>query len=170
MRFLKDWILSRQFVKDDIKIARDYAYFQGEKAGLRQGAIDAFPLAQKDVLETMRDDIDEQAEELAKAKLAALLSPVDLSKIIAVTAQGVVKIGGDKADEITLSNLKAEAEFFLQSELWHLIHETPKELAQRSMFVAGESLADMQRGKSILYCLSAQDNIVKVLSSYGKRA
>lgn len=133
----------------------------------RQGGIDSFPLAQKDILETMRDDLDKQAEELAKKKLNDLLALVDSHKIVTLDkTHGIVYIGGVKAEAGRLANLRSEAEFFLESDLWQLIYETPKELASRAMFVNGETLADLQKGKSMLYTLSTQKNIIDTLKSY----
>lgn len=110
---------------------------------------------------------EKRAEELAKEKLANLLSIVDLHKIVTVDkARGIVYVGGKILEEGQLQGLKAEAEYFTNSDLWSLLYETPKELAQKTMFVAGESLADMQKGKSILYTLSAQNNIIDVFRSY----
>ena len=127
----------------------------------------AFKNARKDLEETMSDDIDKRAEELAKRKLSELLSPVDLRKIVTLDKEkGIVYIGGERAEAGRLSNLKAEAEFFLQSDLWTLLYENPKELASRTMFVSGETLADMQKGKSILYTLSTQKNIIDTFKSY----
>lgn len=156
---LKNWILNLKFVKEALTEAE------------RNGGIKAFPLAQKDVLETMRDDLDKQAKEMAKTLLNELLSPVDANKIVTLDKdRGIVFIGGTRADEIRLSNLKAEAEFFLQSDLWHLLYETPKELASRAMFVNGETLADMQKGKSMLYTLASQRNILETFKGYvGKK-
>jgi hypothetical protein len=106
-------------------------------------------------------------DELAKKKLNDLLSPVDLTKIVTLDKnKGILFIGGEKVDDIRLNNLKAEAEFFLQSDLWRLLYESPKELASRAMFVSGETLADMQKGKSILYTLSVQDNIIRTFKGY----
>jgi len=136
------------------------------KAVYRQGGIDSFALAQKDILETMADDLDKKAEELAKQKLNDLLSPIDLHKIVTLNkTAGLVYIGGEKAEEGRLANLKSEAEFILGSEIWQLIKETPKSLAERAIFVAGESLDDVKKGRSILYTLSAQENILQVLKN-----
>lgn len=154
LNFFQRFILGLGFVKNAIKEAE----------------IKAFPAAQKDVLDTMTDDIEKKAEERAKQLLNDMLSPVDLHKIVTLDKNhGLVYIGGVKAEEGKLSNLKAEAEFFLQSELWQLIHETPKELAQRSMFVDGKDLVDLQKGKSILYSLSSQNNIVQIFKAYAPR-
>lgn len=110
---------------------------------------------------------DEVAEEKAREMLNALLSPVDLTKIVSLDkARGIVYIGGVRADKGRLTNLKAEAEFLMQSELWKLLSETPRQLAQRQMFVDSESLDDMKKGKSILYTLSAQQNIVDTFMSF----
>jgi hypothetical protein len=133
----------------------------------RQGGIDSFALAQKDILETMRDDLDKQAEELAKQKLNDLLSVVDAHKIVTLDkTHGIVFIGGIKAEAGRLANLRSEAEFILESDIWQLLYETPKELASRAMFVNGESLADLQKGKSMLYTLATQKNIIETFKGY----
>ncbi len=151
LNFIQKYILNRKFVKTAIKEAE----------------IRAFPKALEDLKETNVYDTDEKAKVLAKQMVNDMLSPVDLNKIVTLDKnKGIVFIGGIKADEGRLSNLKAETEFLLQSDLWTLLHETPKELAQRSMFVQGETLADMQKGKSILYTLSTQNNILLTFKSF----
>jgi hypothetical protein len=153
---IRNWILSLSFVKQ----------------ALLDAEIEAFPKAQKDILETMRDELDEKAEELSKEKLSKLLSPVDLRSVVTLDkVHGVVFIGGERATEGRLNNLKNEAEFFEQSDLWKLIHETPKELAQRSMFVGSlgqEVKEELSKGRSMLYTLSQQQNIVDVFKSFKK--
>lgn len=150
-QLIKKFVLNLSFVRD----------------ALKEAEIKAFPVAQKDILDTMRDDLNKQAQELAKQYLNDLLSPVDLRKIVTLDKpRGMIFIGGEKVEEGRLNNLKAEAEFFMQSDLWQLLYQTPKELASRAMFINGETLADMQKGKSILYVLSVQDNIVRTLKSY----
>ena len=151
---IKNWILNLKFVRGALEAHR------------KQGGIEAFPLAQKDILETMRDDLDKQAEELAKKKLNDLLSVVDQNGIVSITKQGVIYIGMERPDEGRLANLKAEAEFLMQSDIWKLLQETPKKLAEQSMFVAGETIDDMKKGRSILYTLSSQQKIVDILKSY----
>jgi hypothetical protein len=137
------------------------------KQAIRQAGIDAFPLAQKDVLDTMRDDLDKQAEELAKKKLNDLLSTVDTRKIVTLNKErGIVFIGGEKAPPERLSALKAEADFVLNSEIWKLLYETPKELAQRTMFVSSESYDDLVKGKAVLFTLSQQKNILDLFSGF----
>lgn len=151
MNKIKQYILSLSFVKE----------------ALLQAEIKAFPKAQKDVLDTMRDDLDAQAEELSKVKLASLLSVVDMNKIVTIDkVHGIVYIRGQKVEERRLINLKSEAEALSEFDLWHLLSETPKELAHRAMFVAGDSIDDMKKGRSMLYTLSSQQNIVDMFKSY----
>jgi len=110
---------------------------------------------------------EERIDELANEKLAELLSIVDLRKIVTVDRpRGIVYIGGSRVDAGRLANLKAEAEFFIASDLWNLLYETPKELAHKAMFVAGESIDDMKKGRSMLYVLSSQKNIIDTFRSY----
>lgn len=129
-----------------------------------------FKQATDDVLETMRDDTEERAEQLAAEKLNALLAPANLHNIVTFNSEtGQIYIGGELADDGVLGNLKSEAEFFLASNLWGLLNDTPRELAQRSMFVSGESLDDMKKGRSILYTLDTQRKIVDKLISYNHK-
>src|SRR5260221_12524177 len=135
---LKNFVLNLGFVKE----------------ALRDAEIAAFPKAQKDILATMRDDLDKQSDELAKGKLNDLPSPTDLRKIVTLDkVRGIIFIGGERAEDARLANLKAESDFLLESDLWSLLYETPKELASRAMFVNG-TLEDLQKGRSILYTLS----------------
>lgn len=148
---IKEWILKRPFVLE----------------ALREAEIKAFPKAHKDILDTMADDLDAKAKELADKKLNDLLSPTDLHCIVTLNKQaGAIYIGGERVDEGRLANLKSEAEYFEKSDLWKLLYESPKELAQRAMFVAGESVDDMKKGRSILYTLSSQKNILETFKSY----
>ena len=48
----------------------------------------------------------------------------------------------------------------MESDLWKLMSETPKAEAHLSMFVRGESLDDMKKGKAMLFTISQQQNIV----------
>ncbi len=152
---MKDWILQTFFSKELAEAER-------------QGGIKAFPLASKDVLETMRDDLDDQADLLAVQKLQNMLTGVDLTRVVTMTRTGLIYIGGEKADEIRLQNLRAEAEALVQMEIWKLIHETPRELAQKQMFVSSETLDDVKKGKAVLFLLSQQDNIVEILRNVKK--
>lgn len=165
----KVWILNKKFFKDVLGDFREDAISEFE---FRKGTLyrQAFNDARKDLEETNIYDLNKQAEELAVKKLNDLLSTVDMKKIVTMDkTNGIVYIGGERAEAGRLANLKAETEFFLQSDLWHLIHETPKELAQRTMFVSGETLADLQKGKSILFTLSSQQNILSIFKSYTPR-
>lgn len=155
LNWFQRFILNRKFVK----------------IAIREAEIQAFPKALADLKETNVYETDIKADELAEQKMSALLHPVDLRKIVTLDkARGIVYIGGEKAEDARLMNLKQEADFILQSDLWTLLQETPKELAQRSMFVQGETLTDMQKGKSVLYTLSTQNNIVQTFKGYIPKA
>ncbi len=171
VKFIKNWILGLSFVQKEITFFQtDKEFLLSRKIvkdALLEAEIKAFPKAQKDILETMADDLDKRANELAKQKLNDLLSPVDLNFVATLNKEkGMIFIGGERADEIRLSNLHQEAEALVKFDLWNLLCETPKELAQRAMFVQGESLADLQKGKSILYTLSTQRNILEIFMKY----
>ncbi len=95
------------------------------------------------------------------------MSVVDPQAIVTIDkTKRLLYIGGELADPGRLANLKAEADFLVQTDLWKLIHETPKQLAHREMFVAGDSLDAMKKGRSMLFWVDAQKNIIDTLRSY----
>lgn len=109
---------------------------------------------------------EKKIEEAADKKLNDLLSVVDPRMVLEVKNNGTIFIGGTMATPSQLANLKSEAEFFAASDLWKLIVETQKELAQRAMFVSGESLDDMKKGRSMLYLLANQKKVIDTFKSY----
>ena len=130
----------------------------------------AFSDAYKDLEETNVYNTEEKAKELTEKKLLEMLNPVDLTRVVSLDkSRGILFIGGEKVDEAGILNLKQEAEYFQSTQLWKLLYNTPKKLAEESMFISGESLADMQKGKTILYTLSTQKNIMDIFSSYTQK-
>lgn len=152
-----------------MEILKHLVKLPGLKQIYRQGGVDSFALAHKDIRETMVDDVEKRAEELAKVKLANLLSPIDENRIITLNKSGMIYIGGEQTDAARLGNLKAEAEHLLQSDLWGLLCESPKKLAHEAMFVSGESVADLNKGRSMLYTLSTQEKIIRTFISYNPK-
>lgn len=135
----------------------------------RQGGIDSFIHARADILETFQGDVEARAQELAKEKLDALLTVVDDRKIISFNArEKAVYIGGERiTDPKMLSSLKAEADALLNFDLWQILVETPKRLAQKALFEDdGKSEILHAKGRSMLYLLDTQKNILATLKSY----
>ncbi len=132
------------------------------KAVYRQGGIDSFPLAHRDIMETMRDDLAAQADELAKSKLASLISLVDAARIVTFNDRTKqIYIGGNLADEATIANLQSEAKMVAETNLWKILTETPKELAHRAMFVAdGDVETQLLKGRAMLYLIDTQERIL----------
>lgn len=143
---MKDWILKTFF--------KDYQ-------------IQAFKLAHADILETLADDLEARAQALSQEKLAGLLSIVDPSKILTVESRSrAILIGGELANDILLSNLRAEAQFFQASELWNLIVQTNRRLAEKAMFEAdGDVNVQLLKGRAILYTLDTQIKTIELLSN-----
>ena len=114
--------------------------------------------------------VDKTVEELAQQKLKELFTPVNLRDVVTLDRKGgIIYIGGVRADDSRLQNLHAEAEFFVESDLWRVINETAKQLAQMSMFVAGDSIEDMKKGRAVLFTLDSQRKIVEVFKNYIKK-
>lgn len=154
---------------------QDFDDLRSEKytQGFSDGNVDGFNAAAKR-FEAAQARIDVQTptfdiEGMLEERLSNLLSPIDQSKVISLDKRGIIYLGGKPADDATMANLKSEAEFLLESDLWRVLHETPKELAQKAMFVAGESVDDMKKGRSMLYVLDTQRKAIDLLKSYEKR-
>lgn len=160
---IKDWICNRVFVRKYVLDSLE-TYFQTRKEQLYRKS---FEDALSDLKETQKIDIEKRAKELSEETLASLLSPVDFSKVLKEDKQkGLIYLGSEKATDIQLNNLKAEAEFLLQSQIWKLLNETPKNLAQESLFITSETMVDLQKGKTMLYLLSVQNNVINTLRKY----
>lgn len=125
----------------------------------------AFSDALKDLEETNVYNTDEKAKVLADKMLCDLLSPVDLDNVITFNKQTKqIFLNGELADDIKLNNLMAEAEFFRQSELWKVIYNTPKTLAENALFKDdGKSEVLHAKGRAILYTLDTQKKIIETL-------
>lgn len=153
---MKQWLL-KTFFKQELDDMRKHFYTEVMAAAV------------KDVEETRIDDTEKKANILADKKLMEMLSPVDYAKVVyADKMKGTVTINGDRVDEGRLANLHAEAEALTQMDIWSLIYETPKELAHRAMFIDGDNIDTMKKGRSMLYHLSSQKNIIDLFKSYKK--
>jgi hypothetical protein len=96
-----------------------------------------------------------------------LLSIVDINAIVTIDkSTGIVYIGGKRAEENRLANLKSEAMMLLQSDLWKNSLRNSERTCATQMFISSESIDDMKKGKSMLYTLSTQKNIIDVFNSY----
>lgn len=134
---------------------------------IQKERVKIFVAAQKDLEDGMKETIEKRSDELAEQKLFKLLSVVDPQKIVSFSKDArAIYIGGERVEEGRLANLRAEAEAIMGMDIWHLIFETPKELAHRSMFMAGESIDEMKKGRAVLYTLDTQKRILDTFRSY----
>lgn len=70
-----------------------------------------------------------------------------------------VIIKGTIISDEELANLKLEADYFMQTRLYQLIHNYYAELTRKKMFLEGTDITDLVFGKTVLYTLSVQDTI-----------
>lgn len=118
--------------------------------------------------EALASKIPKESVEEAVSKL---LGFVDEKSIIRYDKdKGIIFIGGERADDNRLANLKSEAEFLLQSDLWkNILTGTVTHIAHETMFVKSTTFDDMKSGKMMLFNLSTIKNILTILSSYQKK-
>ncbi len=156
---IKEWILRQPFVADYVK----------EKE--KDFATRLFKNAREDVLEEIETNVEERAKEIAEESLMKLLSTINWRNVVKIDkVKGFLFVGNERIDEARLANLKSEAEFFMESDLWKVLQDTPKELAQQAMFKDDGSLdTQLLKGRVILYTLSAQQNVIDVFKNIGKK-
>lgn len=175
---LQRWILGWRFVKNELdgRVSDTYwklypTIMENEKYlkfQLDKERADIMIAAQKDLRLTMIDDTEARAKEIANEKLAAMLSIFDPKHIVTFSERTrQVYIGGEIADAARLGNLKAEAQMITDTNLWQILHETPKKLAQKALFEDdGDSKVVHTKGRAMLYLLSTQENIMSVFLNY----
>lgn len=137
----------------------------------KQGGIDSFIHARADILAMFQGDVEGRATELSKERLDALLTVIDDRMIISFSEkEKAVYIGGKRVtDPGIMQNLKAEAEALAQFDIWKILSETPKRLAQKALFEDdGNSEIVHTKGRSMLYLLDTQEKILATIKSYGK--
>lgn len=152
---IKQWIL-HTFFNEEVEEMYARSVIEGSK--------DAFEKAREDLEEMMVETDKDKIEARVEERLAEMLFGNSPKDIMTTNTQGHLFINGERADEVKVSNLKAEAEFFMTSELWKIIHDSINTSTQKDLFVSSQSIADIQRGKTILYTLSVQNNMIKLLN------
>lgn len=100
-------------------------------------------------------------------EIAKLLGFADFKSIMTFDeSKGVIYIGGERVDDSRLANLKSESEFVLNSELWKILMETIKHMAEQMMFVRSSKWEDLQSGKMWLYHLDIQKKLMEIFKRY----
>lgn len=68
---------------------------------------------------------------------------------------------GTKLSQQELLLLQQEVKFLEQSKLWAYLNSNPEKICQDLIFVKSQTLTDLTIGKTILYTLDIQKNILK---------
>ena len=111
---------------------------------------------------------DIPVEQYVQKRLEGLLSPIDTNLIATFNDRTrQVYIGGILTDEARLANLRSEAEALMEFDLWNIIYETPKALAQKAMFSDdGKLETQLLKGRAMLYLLDTQKRIIDTFKSF----
>lgn len=118
----------------------------------------------------MKTKIPKDIQAEVDKRLVEMLGSVDYKKVVTFNKEiGAIYIGKDRADDSRIANLKSEAEFLMQSDLWRLLSESVRHLAYEMMFVKSQSLNDLLAGKMLLFNLDSQQKTIDLLRSYQKK-
>lgn len=85
---------------------------------------------------------------------------VPVTKDILSFPNGVTVLGGRRLLPAEVNQLRNEARVLRKMKLWNAMHETVIESAKKMMFENSRSYEDMRAGKTILYALDMQSNIL----------
>ncbi len=133
---------------------------------LAEASSRAMAMAQRDMLETMEDDLEKRAQIIADRKVKDLYVPIKMDSVITMTKNGVIYINGTQADDAMLANLKSEAEAITQFNLFKILQETPRALAERAMFLEdGNIEAQLLKGRAVIYMLDSQKRVIELLKN-----
>lgn len=125
---------------------------------------EAFKLAHQDFMATMDEEIDRRAEVLSEKKVANLLSVVDWDMVISKDMKtGVLYLGTEPIETARLANLHSEANLIADMDLWKILVHTARGIAHKAMFVEGENIDAMRKGRSMLYTLDSQEKVIRLL-------
>lgn len=117
----------------------------------------------RDTYETMTES------ELLYELLWKKYNAIDPHKLIHVgqSSDGMwsVKLGGKAVKGIELQNLQNEAELLKSTNLWKMMKEAKKNAAHTYMFTGMKTLEDSHYGKTLLYALSIDDQILTALEN-----
>lgn len=94
------------------------------------------------------------------SKLLPVIKPEDL---IAFTKNGKVFVGGKELAPNELNNLRSEADILGKLQIWDLIVNKLNEKSQKKMYLDAIDATDMIVGKTILYVLNFQKEILDKL-------
>lgn len=168
---IKNWFFVHLF-SEEISDTSQGKFIQGFSDGYTEGRKherEAQEKMQKLYAEVRPKESD--IETLVNERVSKLLGVGDEKSIVTLdNKHGIIFIGGQRVDNARLVNLKSEAEFFRNSDLWKIISESPRDVACKAMFNKSQSFDDMKNGKSILYTLSLQNNILDMFIKYEKKS
>lgn len=157
--------LNSIFFPQDFDDLKSEMYTKGVADGMERGA--EMERKNQELMRARFPESKIDVEGAVNKRMDEMLTIVDARKVVTLdTKAGAIYIGGERAEEGRLVNLKQEAEALERFDLWGIIHETPKQLAQHSMFVAGDSIDSLKKGRSMLYTLDTQRKILDIFKSY----
>lgn len=115
--------------------------------------------------------IDETSVEKTKNELLKeYFCAVTMDDVITIDKLKRISIDGEPITEGEAASLFEEAKFFKESRLYSIMINTLKKQAMEVMYNQSQSFDDMRNGKMMLYNLSLQENIVKViLNNFAKK-
>ena len=77
--------------------------------------------------------------------------------------KSIAKIGGTTLTKQEKLNLQNEVKFFNESRLKGILLDTLYDVARKTMFEKSETFDDMLQGKMMLYNISVQKNILRLI-------
>lgn len=90
-----------------------------------------------------------------------LLPVIDERDAIAFNKQGEIFLGGEKATQHQVNNLKEEVKFLKETELWRVMNTYLNKVAEKRIITESKDFTDVIVGKVMLYTFDVQQKIIE---------
>ncbi len=119
-----------------------------------QGFSDGYAMGRKHEKAAQADNV--QVEVIPRE-----LPPIDLGHVLTSDKTGHLYLNGVLVDQKLQKDLVHEASLIRNTRIWDILSNTLKQNAQLTMFNHSKDMQDLMNGKTILYTIDTQENIIK---------
>lgn len=88
-----------------------------------------------------------------------------VEKVLTANKLGYLFLGGELLAPKQRESLKAQVRMVRNSQIWDIMSNTLKHQAQKLAFDDSQTLQDLLNAKMILYTISVQENIIKMIEN-----
>ena len=111
----------------------------------------------------------EERKELKGYLLKNVYCSIDPLNVFTHNKAGLLMCNGEQLTEAEISSLQEEIKFLTKTRIWGILTNTLKDMARQTMCENSQTWDDMLTGKMMLFNISIQENVLKLIQDYKKR-